>query len=83
MALKITGINVPAIAKSGSTVTLTCSFELNGDQLYSLTWWKDDHTFFKYVPGSNTSRKTAYNQPGITVDVSSSRIPCQTEITTI
>ncbi|XP_042886739.1 uncharacterized protein LOC122262676 [Penaeus japonicus] len=65
--LQITGIRVPRTAISGDTVHLTCSFEFNGDKLYSLTWWKDDQLFFKYAP-SNSHRKTVYDAPGITVD---------------
>ncbi|XP_071531963.1 uncharacterized protein [Panulirus ornatus] len=48
-------------------VTLSCSFQLDGDELYSLTWWKDDKMFFNYVP-KNAHPKSVYATPGITVD---------------
>ncbi|XP_069956673.1 uncharacterized protein [Cherax quadricarinatus] len=67
LALQITGIGVPSTAISGDTVTLSCSFELNGDELYSLAWWKDDKMFFNYVP-NNSQIKSVYATPGITVD---------------
>ncbi|XP_047477885.1 uncharacterized protein LOC125031267 [Penaeus chinensis] len=64
--LQITGIQVPPTVISGDQVRLTCSFEFNGDKLYSLTWWKDEQLFFKYLPINNM--KTVYETPGITVD---------------
>ncbi|XP_069960177.1 uncharacterized protein [Cherax quadricarinatus] len=64
--LQITGIGVPRTALSGDTVRLSCSFRLNGDDLYSLTWWKDDHMFFNFVP-SNFQPKSVYPAPGIVV----------------
>nr|XP_045598990.1 uncharacterized protein LOC123758592 [Procambarus clarkii] len=64
--VQITRIGVPRTARSGDTVRLSCSFRLNGDDLYSLTWWKDDHMFFNYVP-SNSQPKSIYPAPGILV----------------
>ncbi|XP_069190282.1 uncharacterized protein [Procambarus clarkii] len=66
--VQITRIGVPRTARSGDTVRLSCSFRLNGDDLYSLTWWKDDHMFFNYVP-SNSQPKSIYPAPGILVHV--------------
>ncbi|XP_047477770.1 nephrin-like [Penaeus indicus] len=66
-ALQITSIFVPRTARSGDTVRLTCNFELNGDELYSLAWWKDDKMFYTFI-SKNEPPKAVYNAPGITVD---------------
>ncbi|XP_064085820.1 uncharacterized protein LOC135200971 [Macrobrachium nipponense] len=65
--LRITSIGVPRTVLSGDKVHLTCSFDLLEDDLYSLTWWKDDKMFFNYVP-RNLKAKSVYETPGITVD---------------
>ncbi|XP_064105967.1 uncharacterized protein LOC135215337 [Macrobrachium nipponense] len=67
LCLQITGIGVPSTAFSGDKVRLTCSFDLHGDELYSLTWWKDEKMFFNFVP-KNARPKNVYQTPGITVD---------------
>ncbi|XP_071531896.1 uncharacterized protein [Panulirus ornatus] len=66
----ITGITVPRIVLSGGMVKLSCSFQLDGADLYSLTWWKDDKMFYNYVP-KNSQPKSVYAAPGITVNISS------------
>ncbi|XP_068232530.1 uncharacterized protein [Palaemon carinicauda] len=73
LCLQITGIGVPKTAFSGDKVRLTCTFDLHGDELYSLTWWKDEKMFFKYVP-KNARPDSFYDIPGITVDAQRSNL---------
>ncbi|XP_076356705.1 cell adhesion molecule 3-like isoform X2 [Tachypleus tridentatus] len=43
-------LDVPSPTVVGQEVELTCSFDLNGDTLYSVKWYKDDVEFYRYVP---------------------------------
>ncbi|XP_068212075.1 uncharacterized protein [Palaemon carinicauda] len=39
----------------GSNVTLNCKFDLEGDELYSLLWWRDGSVLMRY-----TSHQASY-----------------------
>ncbi|XP_076332639.1 cell adhesion molecule 3-like isoform X1 [Tachypleus tridentatus] len=43
-------LDVPSPTVVGQEVELTCSFDLNGDTLYSVKWYKDDVEFYRFVP---------------------------------
>ncbi|XP_022246145.1 uncharacterized protein LOC106463027 [Limulus polyphemus] len=49
-ALQLVMLDVPSPTVVGQEVELTCSFDLNGDTLYSVKWYKDDVEFYRYVP---------------------------------
>lgn len=68
-SLRISVIHVPSPAVSGSNAALRCGFELGGETLYALKWYKDAAEFYRYVPASDTPFKT-FPQPGVHVDVS-------------
>nr|XP_053644905.1 uncharacterized protein LOC128697298 [Cherax quadricarinatus] len=65
--LQITGIKAPRLVLTGERVHLSCSFRLDGDTLYSLTWWKDDKIFYRFIPKSSPPG-AVFPLPGITVD---------------
>jgi hypothetical protein len=50
---------------------LQCQYELENDRLYSVTWYKDDEEFYRYVPRANPMQHS-YPLEGIKVDVSRS-----------
>ena len=41
-----------------STLDLTCSYNLGGDTLYSVKWYKGRHEFYRYMPTENPIIKT-------------------------
>jgi len=49
-SLKILMLDVPSPAIVGESVELTCSYDLEGDKLYSVKWYKNDAEFYRYVP---------------------------------
>jgi len=63
------GVKVPAYIFMGDSVQLFCDYDMQMDKLYSVTWYKDNEEFYRYVPTSN-HLKHSYNMDGITVDVS-------------
>ena len=69
MALQITKVDLPSVVFNGEPVTLSCQYSLHGESLFSLSWWKDNKFFYKYVPAV-IPPQTVYDVPGITVDVS-------------
>ena len=62
---------VPAQVMLGERATLQCIFDMEGEELYSVKWYKAGHEFFRYIPGDRDQRITTFNLPGITVEVSS------------
>ncbi|XP_057371826.1 uncharacterized protein LOC130692756 [Daphnia carinata] len=49
-ALVITQMIVPSHVQRGSDAVLRCLYDLDGDSLYSVKWYKGSHEFFGYVP---------------------------------
>ena len=37
-------------AEVGRDVSLICNYQMMGDSLYSIKWYKDDKEFFRYIP---------------------------------
>ena len=37
-------------AEVGADVNLECNYNLLGDNLYSIKWYRDDREFFRYIP---------------------------------
>lgn len=48
--LKDVRILVPDAVSRGDTATLSCYFDLEGDSLYSVKWYKGRREFFRYTP---------------------------------
>lgn len=57
-ALKNVSVNVPKTVLSGKSVTLLCQYDLDGEQLYSVKWYKGRHEFYRYTPQENPRVKT-------------------------
>ncbi|KAG9509126.1 hypothetical protein GZH46_02366, partial [Fragariocoptes setiger] len=49
-ALIITSIGVPSAVANGSWAHLTCNYDLQGDQLLSVKWYRDYVEFYRYQP---------------------------------
>lgn len=45
------------------------SYDLESEKLYSVSWYKDNEEFYKYVPSSDRSQHS-YQVEGVEVDVS-------------
>ena len=62
---------VPMHVPRGDTAVLKCEFDLLGEKLYSIKWYKGGREFFRYVPNEVPS-KQQYDVQGVNVDVSTS-----------
>ncbi|KAG8187930.1 hypothetical protein JTE90_027704 [Oedothorax gibbosus] len=69
--LKISHLHIPTPVVTGDSVMLRCGFELGGETLYAVKWYKNMGEFFRYVPASEPPYKT-FPQQGIDVDVTKS-----------
>lgn len=48
---------------------MTCNYDLDNDDLYSIKWYKNSLEFYRYVPKEQPMAKT-FNVSGVNVDVS-------------
>ncbi|XP_012153489.1 uncharacterized protein LOC100874761 isoform X2 [Megachile rotundata] len=69
--LKDLTINVPAVVRSGDTVTLSCHYDLEGVPLYTIQWFLEEKEFYRYVP-EREPPYSIYPVDGIYVNVSKS-----------
>ncbi|XP_069992582.1 cell adhesion molecule 1-like isoform X2 [Penaeus vannamei] len=65
--LKVKKVVVPPHEKMGKGVVLKCEYDLEGDQLYSVKWYKGIKEFFRYVPADNPPIQV-FDLPGVHVD---------------
>lgn len=68
-AFRIVMLDVPSPTTLGESVELTCSYELDDEQLYSVKWYKNEVEFYRYVP-NDWPPGQFLPLPGIKVDVS-------------
>ncbi|GIY55790.1 uncharacterized protein CDAR_459461 [Caerostris darwini] len=67
-AFRIVMLDVPSPTILGESVELTCSYELDNEQLYSVKWYKNDVEFYRYVP-NDWPPGQFLPLPGIRVDL--------------
>jgi len=60
---------VPAAVRRGENVNLMCLYDLEGDTLYSMKWYKGKREFYRFTPKKEPSLQT-FPVPGIYVEVS-------------
>lgn len=52
----------------GNRTILECRFDLQGETLYSVKWYKDGHEFYRFVP-RDTPPAQLFPLPGVHVKV--------------
>ncbi|XP_046386602.1 uncharacterized protein LOC124156237 [Ischnura elegans] len=65
--LRLTKVTIPIYRLRGEMALLECVYELEGDRLYSVKWYKDNEEFYRYVPKANPPQHS-YKVEGIRVD---------------
>lgn len=61
-------MRIPNHVIRNNTVRLECHFDMNGEALYSVKWYKDGYEFYRYVPRDQPPAQV-FDQNGISVDV--------------
>ncbi|XP_034246843.1 V-set and immunoglobulin domain-containing protein 2-like [Thrips palmi] len=71
LALKDMHMRLPVAAQAGQAVALSCQYDLEGSQLYSIKWYRDDAEFYSFVPKEQPATRL-YPDQGIAVDLARS-----------
>ncbi|XP_037913348.1 uncharacterized protein LOC119652994 isoform X2 [Hermetia illucens] len=58
LCLKNVSVTVPTAVKKGDNALLICNYDLEGDPLYSVKWYKGRREFYRYTPKENPAMKT-------------------------
>uniref|UniRef100_A0A1B6CNQ3 Ig-like domain-containing protein n=1 Tax=Clastoptera arizonana TaxID=38151 RepID=A0A1B6CNQ3_9HEMI len=64
-------IRAPLAVAPGKTATLICKYDLEGDPLYTVKWYKGREEFFRYIP-KELPHTRVFPMPGINVDINAS-----------
>ena len=67
-SIRLTRSNLPSHAIVGEDVTLECSYDMEGDKLYSVKWYRNGKEFYRHIP-SDSPPTAVFSQPGLVVDV--------------
>ncbi|KAL3275566.1 hypothetical protein HHI36_020322, partial [Cryptolaemus montrouzieri] len=51
----------------GETAILHCDYDLGGDALYAVKWYKEHEEFYRFVPKA-TPQANSYKVEGVHVD---------------
>lgn len=70
--LRIKRLSVPESVANGSSVQLTCDFDLQGETLYSVRWYKNYVEFYRFLPSNVPTPAHSSHLTGAVVDVSRS-----------
>ena len=74
--MTIRNFHVPEHAPFGGEAVLTCDFDLEGEPLYSVKWYKDVYEFARFKYDMNEGgqvgrvRVSTFDVAGVSVDVS-------------
>lgn len=69
--IKLTEVRVPKHTIKDHPVRLECHYEMEGEALYAVKWYKDGHEFYRYVPRDSPPVQI-FPLEGINVDVQNS-----------
>lgn len=62
-------LGVPGFVLKGEPVWLDCGYDLEGNELYSVKWYKDNVEFYRFLPSDDPSAQM-YKLDGVFLDVS-------------
>ncbi|XP_035772869.1 uncharacterized protein LOC118456325 [Anopheles albimanus] len=57
VALRDVQVSVPPAVRRGETVTLLCFYDLDGESLYAVKWYKGRREFYRYTPNESPPLK--------------------------
>ncbi|XP_037927259.1 uncharacterized protein LOC119661829 isoform X2 [Teleopsis dalmanni] len=70
-SLRLLEVRIPNYVIKGSAAQLECLYDLDGEALYSVKWYKDGNEFYRYVPRDMPPAQT-FLLPGVSVDLHNS-----------
>lgn len=60
---------MPIAVKKGDNANLICNYDMEGDTLYTVKYYKGRREFYRYTPKENPAIKV-FPHPGIRIEVS-------------
>lgn len=67
--LRLVQLRVPSYTVRDNPARLECLYDLDGESLYSVKWYKDGNEFYRYVPRDMPPAQL-FPLPGVSVNVS-------------
>ncbi|XP_054169260.1 uncharacterized protein LOC128966434 [Oppia nitens] len=71
-SLRIINLEVPLAVAKGQSVILFCNYDLEGDELYSVKYYKDYVEFYRYLPTDDPRPGQKFKLNGAYVDITRS-----------
>ncbi|KAG8199128.1 hypothetical protein JTE90_015965 [Oedothorax gibbosus] len=68
MCVRFASLGVPGFVLRGESVWLDCGYDLEGNALYSVKWYKDNVEFYRFLP-SDTPSAQMYKLDGVFLDL--------------
>jgi len=65
--LELVKFSIPDHAIQGENVELLCDYDLQGDKLYSVKWYRNGQEFYRYIPTDNPST-AVFRHPGLYIN---------------
>ncbi|XP_035208096.1 uncharacterized protein LOC118182818 isoform X2 [Stegodyphus dumicola] len=68
LGVRFAYLGVPGSVSRGDPIWLDCGYDLEGDQLYSVKWYKDNVEFYRFLPSDEPSAQM-YSLDGVFLDL--------------
>jgi len=65
--IRLTKQSIPSHGIKGTDISLECSYDLQGDSLYSVKWYRNGQEFYRHIP-TDRPQTVVFRQPGLIVD---------------
>ena len=66
--LLLRNVTVPPFRLGGGSAVLGCDFDPQGEQVYSVKWYKGGQEIFRYIPSNRLHPVAVFPQPGVNID---------------
>lgn len=67
--LRLTELKIEEHTLVGNSTRLECKYDLQGEKLYTVKWYKDGNEFYRFLPGESPEVQL-FEVTGVHVDVS-------------
>ncbi|GIY37440.1 ig-like domain-containing protein [Caerostris darwini] len=68
LGVRFAYLGVPGSVSRGDSIWLDCGYDLEGDELYSVKWYKDNVEFYRFLPSDKPSAQM-YSLDGVFLDL--------------
>lgn len=82
MGLRDVRVTIPTAVKRGDNALLICNYDMEGDSLYSVKWYKGKREFYRYTPKDEQQSIKTFPVAGINVEVRMANITIPSKICT-